>query len=51
MNKELEDVKNKIFKEKILVKDLWDKEMKIEVRTLYNYKASNELWKKMTLAG
>lgn len=44
MNKELDDIKNKIFKEKILVKDLWDKDMKVEVRTLYNFKASSKLW-------
>lgn len=51
LNKELEDVKNRIFKEKVLVKDLWDKEMKIEVRTLYNYKASNQMWQKLKHEG
>lgn len=45
-NKELEDLKTKMFKDHALVRDFWGKEMAIEVRGLELTKAKIELQKK-----
>lgn len=45
-DKELEDLKSKMFKEQVIVRDFWGRKMTVEVRALEMSKAKMELQKK-----
>ena len=46
LDREFAPIKKKYFKDIILLADIWNKQLKRQINSIYNYKASKELYSK-----